>query len=220
MNCKQAQRLFDDPAQQRLPKRLSQQLRQHLADCTDCRVLAQRSARLQRLLALKRYERPAPGYFENFVAEFHQRLAAETQRPTLWNSFADSIRCVLAPEPARSWRYGFAGAFAVALAVGLLWIGIGRTTQPPTIPPATVASISPAVLPAEALLPQTRSTPRVIATKLPNLPQHIHSDAGRSGANGVVVIPPAKPVETTRPRYVLDRISVAPASYEVASIHF
>ena len=77
MKCEQVQRLFDDLASGRLPEPLAQDARRHLADCTDCRVQQQRLAKLQRLLTLKRYEQPAPAYFDNFTAEFHARLEAD-----------------------------------------------------------------------------------------------------------------------------------------------
>src|ERR1700751_2386651 len=37
-----------------------------------------------RLLRLKRYEQPPPGYFENFLHEFHRRQRDELLREPLW----------------------------------------------------------------------------------------------------------------------------------------
>src|SRR5437764_4235535 len=36
------------------------------------------------LLRLKRYEQPPPGYFENFLHEFHRRQRDELLRQPLW----------------------------------------------------------------------------------------------------------------------------------------
>jgi hypothetical protein len=37
-----------------------------------------------KLLRLKRYEQPPPGYFDNFLHEFHRRQRAELLREPLW----------------------------------------------------------------------------------------------------------------------------------------
>ena len=39
---------------------------------------------LATLLRLKRYEQPPPGYFDNFLHEFHRRQRAELLRQPLW----------------------------------------------------------------------------------------------------------------------------------------
>ena len=38
-----------------------------------------------KLLRLKRYEQPPPGYFENFVHEFHRRQRDELLRQPIWS---------------------------------------------------------------------------------------------------------------------------------------
>ena len=72
----------------------------------------ERESRLRRLLALKRYETPSPGYFEQFPARVMARL--EEERPSE------------AASPLTAWLFGawrpaLAGAClaALALAVGL-----------------------------------------------------------------------------------------------------
>src|SRR6266508_199280 len=39
---------------------------------------------IARLLRLKRYEQPPPGYFENFLHEFHRRQRDELLRQPVW----------------------------------------------------------------------------------------------------------------------------------------
>jgi len=132
MDCKKAQRLFDDLAHERLVPETAAHVRRHLAECTDCRVLEQRGARLQRLLALKRYERPAPEYFDNFHSEFHSRLLAEAQHTGWWEQALGRIENLLAIGSLRMWRYSVASAVGVAAVVGLMWTSasVGRFRQP------------------------------------------------------------------------------------------
>jgi len=137
MDCKKAQRLYDDLADGRVAEPLAGELHRHLDDCTDCRVLRQRSIRLQQLLTLKRHEQPAPAYFDNFLADFHDRLAADTMRPTWAQRFIEAFRIEITPV----WRYGLAGACGAMLALGLVWQVY--QTNPPASPATTVAEIKP-----------------------------------------------------------------------------
>ena len=137
MDCKKAQRMYDDLAEGRVAEPLAAELHRHLDECTDCRVLRQRAMRLQQLLSLKRHEQPAPAYFNNFVAEFHRRLDAEAMRPTWSQRFLEAFRVETAPV----WRYGLAGACGAMLAFGLVWKAY--QTNPPSSPATTVASVTP-----------------------------------------------------------------------------
>ncbi len=149
MNCNKAQRLYDDLADGRVSEPLAAELRRHLDECTDCRVLRQRAGRLQQLLSLKRHEQPAPAYFDNFLGDFHRRLAIETMRPTWRERLAEAFRIEIAP----AWQYGLAGACALVLAVGFFQYGSNDTLAPvrPTrshsSSPNTLASVRPAGAP-------------------------------------------------------------------------
>jgi hypothetical protein len=44
---------------------------------------------IAKLLRLKRYEQPPPGYFENFLHEFHRRQRDELLREPLWRLCLD-----------------------------------------------------------------------------------------------------------------------------------
>ena len=217
MNCRQTQRLFDDMADGRLPEAVAQQLQRHLEECTDCRVTRQRSARLQQLLAVKRYEQPSPDYFGNFLREFHQRLEAETMpRVSFWERIVNN----LAIEPVRTWRYGFSGAVGLALAVTMIWRGFSAPDVSARIGLPAGSLPSPIHLFASDDLPAKNPTPRTIAAILPLSTRATRGETESASAGSVAIVPVDAHSELGAPRYVLDRIGVTPASYEVASIHF
>jgi hypothetical protein len=209
MDCKKAQRLFDDLSEDRLAPELAAQVRRHVTECTDCRVLQQRGARLQRLLALKRYERPGPRYFDSFLMEFHRALLAETQPRTDWWRRVDefwSIGRVLV------WRYGFATTMGIALAVGLMWMGLREMGDPSNqiasvSAPLTMTPIPETGLAAGPLELPTGPRAVVVNYESPTVENEL--------APTVVTRP-----EPAMPQYVLDRISATPASYEVARVYF
>lgn len=215
MDCKKVQRMFDDLAEGRLPEAVSRRFRRHLEECTDCRVQQQRTARLQQLLAIKRHERPAPEYFNDFLGEFHQRLQAEAAtRPPWWQRLAASMTA----EPARTWRYAFAGALTVFVAFGAITsrviLSAGRSAGGDA--PQVAAGVSEPLF-AAAPLPASHSMPAMaVASALPR-------SAEPSSAGSPVIIPAVAHDDTDEagaPRYVLERITDTPARYEVASIHF
>ena len=219
MNCKKAQRLFDDLSRERLAPELATKARQHLIDCTDCRVLEQRAARLQRLLALKRYERPLPQYFDNFLTEFHRRLLAETQpRTDWWQQVWRQVDDFLSAGQMQVWRYGFAGAMGVALAAGMMWMGLRETNDPAS--PDQMAAVNPPLIVARAPTSVPQSAPEAVTLRLAGLPHVTPADYESATADGVVIPPAVTRTESAAPQYVLDRISVTPASYEVARVYF
>ncbi|MEM9079311.1 MAG: hypothetical protein AAGC74_01315 [Verrucomicrobiota bacterium] len=82
---------------------------------------------LQRLLRLKNYERPADGYFEDFLDEFHRRqregLMAERGKASWIEKFSSWISDL----GAAKWAYGAGVAYA-ALMVGFFWVN--QTSSP------------------------------------------------------------------------------------------
>ncbi len=216
MDCRKAQRLFDDLTDGRLPETVARQLQRHVEECSDCRVAGQRAARLQQLLAMKRYEQPSPVYSNNFLSEFHQRLEAETApRVSLWDRIVNN----LAIEPVRTWRYGFSGAMGMALAVVLIWRGFNSSDVNPPSDTDLTSAPNPAHILASSTLPASHSTPRSITSILPVSLRSTRDEVRASSAGSDVIIPAAAP-SANATRYVLDRIGITPANYEVASIHF
>ena len=210
MNCDKAQRLGQDLAAGRLTDGVARELQRHVNDCTDCRVTQQRAARLQQLLTVKRHEQPGTDYFDGFLGEFHRRLAhATTPQPTLWDRMLGALRIQNVP----TLRYGFAHAFGVVIAAGMVLRGLVAADVGREVAQADLGFGAPHWQAASAS-PAPHSTPPKIASLLPR------SLEPTSGAGGALILPVVTPSEPSTPRYVLDRISLSPASYEVASIHF
>jgi predicted anti-sigma-YlaC factor YlaD len=214
MDCQKAQLLFDDLSENRLDSETAMRVHQHLVDCTDCRVLEQRAARLQRLLALKRYEQPAPEYLENFLSEFHDRLMAEAQRPAWWERALARIDNLLVVGTMRVWRYGVASAMGVAVVVSVMWISARQTNAPDSAADQTDAA-NPSLV-----LADSHSTPDAIVAPVPASLQAVPGDDQPASAGGVDLVQTTTRADDTAPRYVLDRIAVTPASYEVPNYHF
>ena len=214
MDCKKAQRLFDDLSHDRLPLERAAEVRQHLTDCTDCRVLEQRAARLQRVLALKRYERPSPQYFDNFLTEFHRRLLAETQpQPGWWERALGGIDDFLSAESMQVWRYGLASTLAVTMIAGLMWTSLRQTGESPDLA-AENSSLIMSPLPAAS--PTLGTAPFSAASLLRVSPADYQLTMADTAERPIAVTR----AESATPQYVLDRISVTPASYEVPDVHF
>ena len=203
MNCRKAQRLVEGRYRRQRSESLELDLQQHLHDCTDCRVAQQRSARLQRLLSLKRYEQPDSHYFERFAGEFHQRLSAEMQDNGGWWS---RWKTGLALPPFRAWSYGFATAAAISCSVAFWW-----TAFHPAAQQRLAANAAPDLLDSsQMVLPNSMSRPVPVPVYTP-----VHGFGTVSAGPPLVLSSFANSSLTDAPPYVLDRLTVSPVSYEV-----
>jgi predicted anti-sigma-YlaC factor YlaD len=219
MDCTKAQPLFDDLSRNRLDPETAAQVRQHLTDCTDCRVLEQRAARLQRLLALKRYERPASECLENFLPEFHARLRAETRQTARWERALEHIDNLLVAGTMRVWRYGLASSLGVAVVVAVTWMSVRQTDVPDNAADQTASANSSLVLAESAAeLRPAHPVSHDFVTPIPVSLQAASVDDQSETAGSEGQVPAPTHADYAVPRYVLDRI--IPASYEVASRDF
>ncbi|MDW8345219.1 MAG: hypothetical protein RMM51_12125, partial [Verrucomicrobiae bacterium] len=106
LTCNQVRFYSETFTAEQLDANLAAAVQRHLSECTDCRVQHHRTRRVVALLQLKRHEQPPPGYFENFLTEFHQRLAAS--QPTGWRAAWARFTEPTALSPA--WKWAASGA--------------------------------------------------------------------------------------------------------------
>jgi len=89
------------------------------------RVVEGNRDQLQKLLALKRYERPDDGYWEDFLGEFHDRQRRMSPRVPLvsaaWNRFAGGFGEV----GSSKWLCTAGVAYAVVTSVFLSGLAAG-----------------------------------------------------------------------------------------------
>src|SRR5215210_4951403 len=82
---------------------------------------------ISKLLRLKRFEQPPPGYFDDFLQDFHRRQRAELLRQPLWRIAWDRAAAFFSEETAGHYAYGAATAL-VLLAATVTSVSI---LQPP-----------------------------------------------------------------------------------------
>ena len=143
-----------------------------------------------RLLRLKKYEQPPPGYFENFLHEFHRRQREELLRQPLWKIVLGRAQdFMVSLNVARIASYPVA-VTAVLLCAAVVSIKIYQTPAAPT-----VARLSP-VVPAQRASDDGWSLAAPVSTRITVTQPRPHLSTHRAA---------------TPPRYVLDSM---PVSYE------
>jgi hypothetical protein len=159
-----------------------------------------------KLLRLKRYEQPPPGYFENFLHEFHRRQRDELLRQpiwsVLWHRLSDSLFRLNIPSLTSM----PAAAAAVLLCAAVITFKVSQAPSGSSVAmtdpgSAAVALSQPSVI--EQLTSQrmadkfTLSAPIRVRSLGPDLSRQVNESAYTHRA--------------APPRYVLDRL---PVSYE------
>jgi hypothetical protein len=149
-----------------------------------------------RLLRLKKYEQPPPGYFENFLHEFHRRQRDELLRQPLWKIAVGRAQdFMMSLNVARLASYPVA-ATAVLLCAAVISLKIYQTPPSPNI----AAHIAP-IVPAQSATDGGWSLAAPVSTRITVTQPRSHLSTHRTA---------------TPPRYVLDSM---PVSYE-SSLRF
>src|SRR6201981_797901 len=85
---------------------------------------------ISRLLRLKRYEQPPPGYFDNFLHEFHRRQRNELLRQPLWRICFDRARDFVFQFNLSTLTSYPVAVSAVLVCAAILSLKIYQTPQP------------------------------------------------------------------------------------------
>jgi hypothetical protein len=112
---------------------------------------------ISKLLRLKRYEQPPPGYFEDFLQEFQARQRAELIRRPLWELVRDRIMAVAPTFEVPRLAYGAIAAMAVAASVMII-------SRPAAVIPGALAENSRQILSLTSPNPVTIGETLPVAT--------------------------------------------------------
>jgi hypothetical protein len=150
------------------------------------------------LLRLKRYEQPPPGYFDNFLHEFHRRQRAELLKQPLWRIAIQRAQDFMFQLNLSTLTSYPAAATAVVVCAAVLTLKVAQT------PDASMSNV--------ASVRVEQQTPLAVASANESwsLSTPVSRDFGsasfRNVSEGVQTHRPA-----AQPRYVLDS---TPVSYE------
>ncbi len=127
---------------------------------------------ISKLLRLKRYEQPPPGYFEDFLSEFQYRQRAELLRRPVWQIFFDRVLSLAPNFQVPRLAYAAIVALALVSSAGIL---MKPSTESPRL--------------AEASAPVSLSSPQSLTIGSP-LPVALTS----TGSPSVHYVLPTRPV--------------------------
>jgi len=152
---------------------------------------------IAKLLRLKKYEQPPPGYFENFLHEFHRRQRDELLRQPLWRICLDRAQDFMFQLNVRSLASYPAAAAAVLICAAVISLKVSQQPSPANVALRSRPALStPVSADGEWTLASPIAT-RVFTTQpLRKSNKSAFTHSRNSG---------------TPPRYVLDSV---PVSYE------
>jgi len=123
---------------------------------------------IQKLLRLKRYEQPAPEYFDKFLHDFHRRQRAELLRQPAWKIVLERVETFFSEHSMGRYAYATATA-AVLFFAGITSMGILNSTPAANV--AVNTSVAPhmavTTIPASEQLQASAQHPRYVIDTRP-----------------------------------------------------
>jgi hypothetical protein len=123
----------------------------------------------------------------------------------------------LSAESMQVWRYGLAGAVGMTIIVSLMWTGLRETSESADMTGQVAGENSSLIMTSRI---PSASTLAMAPSQFPGSLHVVPADDQLTLVDLPERLPTVTRTESSTPQYVLDRISVTPASYEVASVHF
>ena len=118
---------------------------------------------IQKLLRLKRYEQPAPEYFDKFLHDFHRRQRAELLRQPAWKIVLERVETFFSEHSMGRYAYATATA-AVLFFAGVTSMGILNSTPAVNVAVNT-PSAAPVSVPVHTTLASAQHPRYVIDTR-------------------------------------------------------
>jgi hypothetical protein len=151
------------------------------------------------LLRLKRHEQPPPGYFDNFLHEFHRRQRAELLRQPLWRIALQRTHDFMFQLNLPALNSYPAAATAVLVLAAVLSLKVYQTPQHANLATAAIPASVTASADSEAWSLSQRQWP---TRELGVTPVRLSNERAQTHRAGAAT-----------PRYVLDS---TPVSYDAA----
>ncbi|HEV8184515.1 MAG TPA: hypothetical protein VGP40_01065 [Chthoniobacterales bacterium] len=157
------------------------------------------------LLRLKRHEQPPPGYFDNFLHEFHRRQRAELLRQPVWRIALQRAQDYMFQLNVPALTSYPVAAAAILVCAAVLSLKVYQAPDAQTVATAVVQQPGAIAVSSPANAAWNLSSSPISARDIGSMPVRTSSDKMQTHRLA------------TPPRYVLDS---TPVSYEPASFRF